>query len=119
MKIETMILTQSCQAKNKKRISINNKKDLAIGYPFPYPLGMEVIQYKTGHEAEAAAVSDAQMRGSIPFDGWNCNDYLNDDEIPCTGWDGISRRCDCDNRRVYWYVTQDKAGFFTAEAVAY
>ena len=90
-----------------------------MGNAYRYPLGMEVIQYKTDHEAVEAATSDAQMRDSIPFDGWNCNDYLDDDEIPCSGWDGMSKRCNCDNRRVFWYVTKNKAGFFTAEAVAY
>ena len=25
----------------------------------------------------------------------NCDGY-------CFGWDGLSYRCDCDNRRVYW-----------------
>jgi len=28
------------------------------------------------------------------FDGMNCDD--------CDGWDGVSRRCSCGNRRVYW-----------------
>ena len=28
------------------------------------------------------------------FDGMNCDS--------CIGWDGISRRCFCGNRRVYW-----------------
>lgn len=29
------------------------------------------------------------------FCGNNC-------EGPCRGWDGVSRRCDCGNRRVCW-----------------
>lgn len=28
------------------------------------------------------------------FDGMNCDD--------CRGWDGVSKRCSCDNCRVYW-----------------
>lgn len=30
----------------------------------------------------------------IRFDGQNCDE--------CPGWDGLSRRCECGNRRVYW-----------------
>ena len=36
----------------------------------------------------------------IEFDGWNCDDW-NEDGY-CEGWDGISRRCCCGNRRVDW-----------------
>lgn len=38
-----------------------------------------------------------QGDGFIPFDGQNCFDYGD-----CAGWDGVSRRCDCGNRRVLW-----------------
>lgn len=76
-------------------------------------------RYKTEQEAEDVARLDARLRGSVPFDGWNCNDYRDEDEMECTGWDGESRRCDCDNRRVYWYATKDNDGLYSAEAVAY
>lgn len=36
----------------------------------------------------------------IEFDGMNCNDFAEEDY--CDGWDGISRRCNCGNRRVDW-----------------
>lgn len=42
------------------------------------------------------------------FDGKNCDD-------PCAGWDGISRRCECTNRRVLWVLSDDKT-FVYAEA---
>lgn len=32
--------------------------------------------------------------GFIEIDDANCED--------CSGWDGLERRCDCGNRRVYW-----------------
>jgi len=34
------------------------------------------------------------------FDGHNCEDW--DENEPCLGWDGESRRCNCGNRRVDW-----------------
>lgn len=33
--------------------------------------------------------------GFTGFDGQNCDG-------PCDGWNGVDRRCDCGNRRVYW-----------------
>jgi hypothetical protein len=42
------------------------------------------------------------------FDGQNCNDYLEDDQEPCQGWDGIERRCQCGNRRVNWVLSDDE-----------
>lgn len=43
--------------------------------------------------------------GMIEFEGMNCDD--------CPGWNGISNRCDCGNRRVYWVWS---SGILTAEA---
>jgi hypothetical protein len=41
-------------------------------------------------------VAEAQQADEyIYFNGQNCDD--------CSGWDGISHRCDCGNRRVCWY----------------
>ena len=40
----------------------------------------------------------------IEFDGMNCNDRMDPDDPPCTGWDGKSHRCECGNRRVSWTV---------------
>ena len=48
--------------------------------------------------AEAADYFDreyAWRSDFITFDGHNCED-------DCPGWDGESRRCCCDNRRVDW-----------------
>lgn len=36
-----------------------------------------------------------KIGGLFDFDGQNCDG-------PCNGWDGISGRCDCGNRRVSW-----------------
>lgn len=36
-----------------------------------------------------------KIGGLFDFDGQNCDG-------PCSGWDGISRRCECGNRRVSW-----------------
>lgn len=35
------------------------------------------------------------------FEGQNC-------ELPCEGWDGIDRRCQCGNRRVTWSLSYNK-----------
>jgi hypothetical protein len=75
--------------------------------------------YNTTEEAEAAAIAYAEENGSIPFDGMNCNDYKEDDEIECDGWDGASRRCDCGNRRVCWDFEKNPDGKFYAVARAY
>ncbi len=41
---------------------------------------------------------------SMDFSGQNCHDVGYDHTDACTGWDGLDRRCDCGNRRVYWVV---------------
>ncbi len=50
-----------------------------------------------------------QNAGLIEFDGMNCNDYLEEDQEPCAGWDGESHRCSCGNRRVSWMLSDDKS----------
>jgi Ser-tRNA(Ala) deacylase AlaX len=35
--------------------------------------------------------------GFFSFNGQNC-------ENECAGWDGVSRRCECGNRRVFWVI---------------
>jgi hypothetical protein len=74
--------------------------------------------YKTRQEAIDAAVANAED-DYIEFDGMNCNDYLDDGDEECGGWDGESRRCDCGNRRVYWETQQQHDGTWMAWAVAY
>ena len=51
---------------------------------------------------------------AIEFDGMNCNDFAADEE-GCDGWDGVSRRCNCGNRRVDW-VWEEFASILYAEA---
>ena len=73
-------------------------------------------EYDTAEEAIAAAI---EAGGVDDFADMNCNDYLEEDDQPCTGWDGVSRRCDCGNRRVGWETGQFDNGKFYAYAVAY
>jgi hypothetical protein len=76
--------------------------------------------YKTEAEALAAAEKYATENcGVDTFDGMNCNDYKEDHEPECTGWDGFDRRCDCGNRRVSWDIEKNLDGTFAAWARAY
>jgi len=75
-------------------------------------------QYTTEEEAERAAIEYVNQNGPIEFDGMNCNDYLDDDQPECGGWDGEDRRCNCGNRRVYWQ-TDMVDGMYTVVATAY
>ena len=76
--------------------------------------------YKTAEEAAAAAEKYAAENGPIEFDGMNCNDYKEDHEVECAGWDGEwYRRCECGNRRVSWDIEKNPDGTFYAVARAY
>jgi hypothetical protein len=75
----------------------------------------------TKHLTAEAAVAEAAASvgdGYVEFEGMNCNDYLEDDADECEGWDGVSHRCDCGNRRVYWETFGDATTGFTAFACA-
>jgi len=80
--------------------------------------GKQMIEYKTAEEAIAANI-EAIGDGYTEFGGMNCNDYRDDDEMFCEGWDGVDRRCDCGNRRVSWSTEQDSKGNWSAYAEAY
>lgn len=71
--------------------------------------------YATAEEAIKAGIED----GVDDFEGMNCNDYLEDGDDECGGWDGESRRCYCGNRRVSWETGQYDNGKFYAYGVAY
>ena len=73
-------------------------------------------EYDTPEEAIAASIKNGPV---AEFDGMNCNDYIKDDAIECSGWDGESRRCECGNRRVYWATAKQDNGKFYAFAEAY
>jgi hypothetical protein len=47
----------------------------------------------------------------IEFEGMNCDDP----DYFCRGWDGVSPRCDCGNRRVSWDLSDDET-YVYAEA---
>lgn len=76
--------------------------------------------YETPELAIAAAEKYATENGGVgTFDGMNCNDYLDEGQPECTGWDGFDRRCDCGNRRVSWEVDKNADGTFYVVARAY
>lgn len=51
--------------------------------------------YKTAHEAIQAEIEENQCNDFTAFDG-------DDGCEECEGWDMMSNRCDCGNRRVSW-----------------
>lgn len=65
-------------------------------------------------KTENDAILEAQPApgGFIDFDGQNCAG-------PCEGWDGMSRRCECGNRRVSFTTSKDADGNWSAYAEAY
>lgn len=74
--------------------------------------------HKTAEEAIAAATKEVELSNdTISFEGQNCNDFQ--DEEVCSGWDGLSHRCECGNRRVYWETYGDPETGFHAFALAY
>ena len=73
-------------------------------------------EFNTAEEAIKAGI---EAGGVDEFEGMNCNDYLEDGADECTGWDGVSRRCDCGNRRVEWETGQYSNGKFYAFGVAW
>jgi hypothetical protein len=75
--------------------------------------------FDTPEEAVKAAEDYAQENGDVEFDGMNCNEWLEEDQIECSGWDGFDRRCTCGNRRVYWEVQKNSDGKYFANATAY
>ena len=74
---------------------------------------------KTEEDALLAAKQHVEEHWVIKFDGMNCNDYLEDDQMECDGWDGEDRRCMCGNRRVSWEIEKNSDGTFYAVARAY
>jgi hypothetical protein len=77
------------------------------------------MNYATEQEALSAAMQYAFENGLIEFDGMNCNDYLEEDDVECGGWDGEERRCECGNRRVSWDIEKTSEGRYYALARAY
>jgi uncharacterized protein (DUF1786 family) len=67
---------------------------------------------KTDEEILADLVMEKLKEDDLfDFDGHNCH-YVDQD---CGGWDGVSRRCNCGNRRVTWVLSDDKS-YVYAEA---
>lgn len=77
-----------------------------------------MTNFTTANEAIKSAEKHAVAHATfIDFEGHNCVEVGNED---CNGWDGISYRCDCGNRRVAWDAYKNLAtGFFEAYAVAH
>ncbi len=78
--------------------------------PWPKDWGIAVVDTKGRVCRCVAEIRVALSEGSFPFEIWwpktsaakwisfagaNCAG-------PCRGWDQVSARCDCGNRRVYW-----------------
>jgi hypothetical protein len=68
---------------------------------------------ETGYSATETEVILNQFRNYgfdylFDFAGQNCDAYGE-----CAGWDGVDRRCECGNRRVYWVV---EGGYAYGEA---
>ena len=74
--------------------------------------------YKTAQEA-IDAFTEQCGDDFIEFAGMNCNDYKDDDEDECAGWQIGNRRCDCGNRRVSIDVAGNSTNGFYAYASAY
>jgi hypothetical protein len=79
-----------------------------------------MIYFDTEEQAVAAAELAAdESWDHVEFNGMNCNDWLSEGADECPGWDGVSRRCSCGNRRVYWATSQNADGKWSAYAEAY
>lgn len=74
--------------------------------------------YKTEQEAREAFLLEAGD-DFIEFEGHNCNDWLDDDQDGCAGWQVGERRCECGNRRVDIAVGGDAETGFYVYAYAY
>lgn len=77
------------------------------------------VTHSTEKKAMALALKYVSEYGLIEFDGMNCNDYKEDHEVECGGWDGESRRCECGNRRVSWDIEKNPDGSFTVSPLSY
>jgi hypothetical protein len=71
--------------------------------------------YDTADEAIENAVNDHE-EPVINFEGMNCNFIGQDKE--CEGWDKVSKRCHCQNKRVAWTAAKNDGRWF-AYAEAY
>ena len=72
--------------------------------------------YKTPEEAVEAAIASGWVDD---FDGNNCSEVEDEMGTVCNGWDGVSRRCECGNRRVNWEIGGDEETGYFAYACAY
>lgn len=75
---------------------------------------MQQLKKQSKQQKTLAQASDE----FIDFDGQNCEYTLEEGEA-CLGWDGLSRRCSCGNRRVTWETSQLADGTWYAYASAY
>ena len=86
-------------------------------------MSMERLKFYEPHKTEEDAMLAAKQHVEdhiwIEFDGMNCNDYLEDGQVACEGWDGEDHRCMCGNRRVSWEIEKNSDGTFDAVARAY
>jgi hypothetical protein len=82
----------------------------------------KMTTYATQEEAAAAAQARSaeldEIWETVEFDGHNCADVWDEGES-CEGWDGVSKRCQCGNRRVDWVFSEYPKGVWSFYAEAY
>lgn len=78
-----------------------------------------MADYFYGKTEEEAIQKGIDSPFPIDFVGQNCNDYLDDEESECLGWNGQDRRCYCGNRRVSWITEKQEDGQWLAYGEAY
>lgn len=80
----------------KKFLTENKQEFLEKDTDFSIVSKADEFKYKLLIEEKIKSLNGAL----VDFDGKNCDE-------PCNGWDGISHRCECGNRRVYWSSNGD------------
>lgn len=94
------------EAAKQKQEYLNNaikyclENNLVFGKDFATENATQVAEDMAFNKEVEKRIKD-NSGGYFEFNGQNCDG-------PCRGWDGVSHRCDCGNRRVYW---QSDGGF--------
>ena len=100
-------LAKEKREQERKEI-IARKLKAGMQYCFEHKLSTEGSMEACLHRAIEHLLPILQKKeleengGYISFVGHNCNDWKDEEEEECPGWDGVSHRCECGNRRVYW-----------------
>ena len=62
------------------------------------------------YDTKEEAIAEFSSNDFIEFEDMNCNDWIGEGETECRGWDMLSHRCDCGNRRVDWQFSHNADG---------